>query len=74
MKQFYVLQQKFKQLKKKLAEKRQKKSISTTMVKLRIYKSTKFSGKNNNYISIFIKCYSAEAKLTVEGFKGWTEA
>jgi hypothetical protein len=43
------------------------------MLKLKTYKSTKFLGKNNKDISMFIKCYDAKAKLTVEGFKEWIE-
>jgi hypothetical protein len=39
------------------------------MSKLRTYKSMKFSGKNNENISTFMKCYGTEAKLTIEGFK-----
>jgi hypothetical protein len=34
----------------------------------------KFSEKDNEDISTFMKCYDTEAKLTVEGFKEWTEA
>jgi hypothetical protein len=71
--QFYVLQLKFKQLKKELAEEKQKKTASTTTPKLKTYRSTKFSGKDNEDISMFMKCYDAKAKLIVEGFKGWTE-
>jgi hypothetical protein len=44
-----------------------------TLVKLKTYKSTKFLEKNNENILTFIKCYGVEAKLTVEGFKEWTE-
>jgi hypothetical protein len=71
--QFYMLQLKFKQLKKEFAEERQKKTVSTTTLKLKTYKSMKFSGKDNKNILTFMECYDAEAKLTVEGFKEWTE-
>jgi hypothetical protein len=33
----------------------------------------KFSEKDNEDISTFMECYDAEAELTIEGFKGWTE-
>jgi hypothetical protein len=60
--QLYVLQLKFKQLKKELAEEKQKKTTSTTTSKLRTYRSMKFLGKDNKDISMFMKCYSTEAK------------
>jgi hypothetical protein len=72
--QLYTLQQKFKQLEKELAEERYRNGTSTTLAKLRTYKGTKFSEKDNENISMFMECYSAKTELIVEGFKGWTEA
>jgi hypothetical protein len=67
--QLYILQLKFKQLKKELAEKKHRNSTLTTPTKLRTYKSTKFSKKNNKDISTFMECYRAKAELIVESFK-----